>query len=90
MEETPFDSKTIFKLTCPGKCTIINGSISEWAPVTSGVPQGSVLGPFLFLLYVNDLAEVPQHSSIRLFADDVLLYFTVNLVADCRLLQDDL
>ena len=52
-------------------------------------PQGSVLGPLLFLLYIIDLARVPQHSSIRMFADDVLLYLTVNSVADCQLLQDN-
>ena len=49
---------------------VINGSFSEWALVTSGVPQSSVSRPLLFLLYVNDLAEEP---STRMFADDVLL-----------------
>ena len=68
----------------------INGSFSEWTPVTTGVPQNSVFGPLLFLLYVNDLAEVPRRTSVQIFADNVLLYFTDNSVADCRLLQDDL
>ena len=53
---------------------VINGLFSDWASVTSGVPQGTVLGPLLFLLYVNDLDCVIKHSTIRLFADDVLLY----------------
>ena len=49
---------------------VISGQASEWASVTSGVPQGSILGPLLFLLYVNDIgAEI--HSHTRLFADDV-------------------
>jgi len=67
---------------------IINGLLSERAPVTSGIPQGSVLGLLLFLLYVNDLAKVLQHSSIRMSADDV--YFISQLtqwltVCCCRM-----
>ena len=47
--------------------------LSDTTDVTSGVPQGSVLGPILFLLYVNDINENVQ-SSIRLFADDSIIY----------------
>jgi len=57
---------------------IINGSFSRWLPVSSGVPQGSVLGPLLFLLYVNDIQEVVKHSAVKLFADDVALYKMFN------------
>ena len=55
----------------------------------SGVPQGSVLGPILFILYVNDL---PDHvkSNIKMFADDTKLYSTVNKVEDAAKIQDDL
>ena len=52
---------------------VCDGSISKLANVTSGVPQGSVLGPLFFLLFINDLPE-SVHSSCRLFADDCLLY----------------
>ena len=52
---------------------MIEGTLSEAAPVASGVPQGSVLGPLLFPCYINDLpAGVSSH--IRMFADDCLLY----------------
>ena len=69
---------------------VINGVFSDWASVTSGVPQGTVLGPLLFLLYVNDLDCIIRHSTIRLFADDVLLYATANTMEECSSLQDDL
>ncbi|MCG8033368.1 MAG: reverse transcriptase family protein, partial [Candidatus Thiodiazotropha taylori] len=52
---------------------VIDGSKSTPAPVTSGVPQGTVLGPLLFLAYINDMPECVK-SSIKLFADDSLLY----------------
>ena len=69
---------------------VINGMHSDWANVNSGVPQGSVLGPLLFILYVNDLDSVVKNSTIKLFADDVLLYAPVCTIKDCSTLQDDL
>ena len=69
---------------------IINGSYSNWLPVTSGVPQGSVLGPLLFILYIDDLQNVVSHSTLKLFADDVALYREIKHPADCLLLQQDL
>ena len=52
---------------------VLEGVRSEWMTVTSGVPQGSVLGPLLFLVYVNDLPEVVQ-CGVKMFADDTKLY----------------
>ena len=55
----------------------LNGVFSEYANVESGVPQGSVLGPLLFLVYINDLEENIK-SKIRFFADDTMLFSIVN------------
>jgi ribonuclease P/MRP protein subunit RPP40 len=58
-------------------------------PVISGVPQGSVFGPLLFLLFINDIpSEV--NSSTRLVADDCILYRAIKSSYDCSILQDDL
>ena len=62
---------------------VLDGSTSSDSQVLSGVPQGTVLGPLMFLLYVNDIrAKVSPQTSIKLFADDCLLYRTINSVAD--------
>ena len=67
----------------------VDGSSSDLADVTSGIPLGSVLGPTLFLIYINDLPDV-VHNFVKLFADDAKLYAVVNTVDDAKTVQDDL
>ena len=57
----------------------INQSISSALPVTSGVPQGSVLGPLLFLCFINDIGDGIQDSQFRLFADDLKVFKNFNV-----------
>ena len=68
---------------------VIDGTKFTPSPVTSGVPQGTVLGPLLFLAYINDM-PVSVLSTIKLFADDSLLYRNITNKRDCALLQQDL
>ena len=68
---------------------LLDGHHSSTAEVLSGVPQGTVLGPLLFLTFINDLPEVTQ-SEARLFADDCLLYRPIKTTEDTNILQQDL
>ena len=56
------------------QCIVINNSISSWKERRAGVPQGSVLGPLLFTIYINDIADCMKHSKYHLFADDMQIY----------------
>ena len=57
---------------------MVNGIKSDWVPVVLGVPQGTVLGPLLFPLYINDIS-VDIESEIRLFADDCVCYREIKI-----------
>ena len=70
---------------------VVDGETSASAPVLSGVPQGTVLGPLLFLIYINDMPNtVSQGTFIRLFADDCLAYRRIQTAEDQDILQKDL
>ena len=68
---------------------VLDGEHSDSCPVLSGVPQGSVLGPCLFLMYINDMPNSIK-SNIRLFADDTIMYLTISNQDDCHALKSDL
>ena len=68
---------------------VLNGISSDWTDVISGVPQGSVLGPILFILYVNDLPDKVK-SYCKTFADDTKLYKEIDNLKDYEDLQDDI
>ena len=65
---------------------MVNGVCSEWTNVTSGIPQGSVLGPILFTIFINDL-PISISSHVNIFADDTKIY---NTTENTTVLQDDL
>ena len=65
------------------------GEASSLVKVTSGVPQGTVLGRLMFLSFINDIHE-NLDSKLRLFADDALLYRSIDTVNDCIILQNDI
>ena len=68
---------------------LVGGKISDLVNVMSGIPQGTVLGPLLFICYINDLPNTIK-SKIRIYADDTLVYSCINTIDDCILLQRDL
>ena len=67
----------------------VNGKASKPAPVISGIPQGSVLGPILFVIYINDLPD-EVNSSVFLFADDTKIFNQIKSFGDACMLQQDL
>ena len=68
----------------------ILGATSSLLPVTSGVPQGSILGPILFLMYVNSLPDVVRSKQIAAFVDDTKVFKEITSTRDAEQLQEDL
>ena len=68
----------------------INNIFSNWQEVISGIPQGSVIGPLLFVIFINNLPDVIKNSHIFLFADDMKLFNPIYNEDNCNILQKDL
>ena len=77
-------------LTCRSQLVVVDGEQSPILPVISGVPQGSVLGPLLFLIFINDVVhQISPRSAMSLFADDIALYRPICSLEDYIILQND-
>ena len=70
---------------------VLHGCTSTWLPVVSGVPQDSILGPILFLLYINGIfnVQLSKGSTLLVYADDILLFKALSSPSDMQELQDD-
>ena len=71
------------------QCVELIVKTSSWLQVTSGTPQGSVLGPLLFLIYINDLPD-NINSEVYMYADDTKIYREIKTIEDRTILQSDL
>ena len=70
---------------------VIDGKHSNWLPVTSGIPQGSLLGPALFVLFINGMpCAVSDNTTLALFADDSKCFRTIRSPLDCAQFQTDI
>lgn len=85
-----YSGSDVFLLTANSELHTVRGSCSSWSHVRSGVPQGTILGPIFFLIYINDLPNEIS-SSVKLFADDTKVYRElVEVESDTLSLQSDL
>ena len=69
---------------------LVDGEASKVVEITSGEPQGSVLEPSFFPIYINDMAEYTKCSLVRLFADNTIILITLTAENDCENIQEDL
>jgi hypothetical protein len=69
---------------------VINGHESDYVPISSGVPQGSILGPLLFILFINDIQNCFQFCDFLLYADDLKIFHVINSSDDQIKFQADL
>ena len=72
------------------QCVSVEGKMSNWTEVISGIPQGSVIGPTLFVIFINDLPEEIKSNICKMFADDCKLYGVVNVSDKVSNIQTDL
>ena len=77
-------------LSCHQQYVSVGQSRSSVLPVLSGIPQGSIFGPLLFLIFINDLPSALSSSLVLLFADNAKCFMSVSSQSDCLLLQNDL
>lgn len=84
MEENSLAWLTSY-LTNRSQAVCVEDELSSPMPVFSGVPQGSILGPVLFILYINDLPSCIQFSNIMMYADDTVIYLSSTTTLDIEL-----
>ena len=72
------------------QCVSINNCLSKYLPVILGVPQESILGPLLFLVYINDLSSAVGLSDLFIFADDMKCFMKIKSELDIQQFQNDL
>ena len=76
-------------LTSRKQRVVLGGKYSNWQDVTSGIPQGSVLGPILFTIFINDMPDTVK-SCMKLFADDAKIFKAIESIEDFNMIQNDL
>ena len=69
-------------LTDRTQSVVVNGSTSDPQSISFGDPQGSLIGPLLFIIYINDVPSAVKHCKIQLYADDTLLYVSSSSISD--------
>ena len=73
------------------QCVLANSKTSDCLCITQGVPQGSIIGPLLYIIYANEISKIIKHSKIALYADDTVLYSTCKTLTTARYrMQKDL